>query len=185
MSFDQDRTGYRRAPSRPAPYDVIGDFAELRKRAGKVDPPTTAGYTFGEAPAGGKPAKAFTARYPIARVSGTWAAQGGPLAPVHGRCPRPRSRGRSARADDVRRAVRHGPGLGVPRRQRGQHAASTETVGRGKALIFRDGQVFEGAWERKFAGRPTSYTIGGEPAVFAPGQVWVALLGRDRPVAVT
>jgi len=39
VSFDQDRTGYTRSPSRPQPYDVIGTFARLRQRAGKVSTP--------------------------------------------------------------------------------------------------------------------------------------------------
>ena len=67
------------------------------------------------------------------------------------------------------------------------HAANTpltETVGKGKTLVFRDGQVYEGAWERAKAWKPTTYTIGGRPAVLSPGQVWVALIGRDRPVTV-
>jgi hypothetical protein len=184
VSFDQDRTGYRRAPDRPQPYDVIGDFAQLRKRAGKVDPPATPGYTFGEAPAGGKKAKAFTARYPSARVSGTWAPKAGRWhLSMDGVPARAAEGGRLGPTTfivqfaTVRASVYHDVN--------GANTPITDTVGRGKALIFRDGQVFEGAWERKFAGRPTSYTIGGEPAVLAPGQVWVALLGRDRPVDVT
>ena len=32
--------------------------------------------------------------------------------------------------------------------------------------------------------QPTIYTIGGEKAVFAPGTVWVALIGRGAPVSV-
>ena len=44
----------------------------------------------------------------------------------------------------------------------------------GRALFFRDGQVFKGEWSRAKARTRTSYTIGGQPASFAPGQVWVA-----------
>ena len=64
----------------------------------------------------------------------------------------------------------------------GANTPETVTVGKGRALIFRDGKVFEGAWSRPRAGAVTSYTIAGQPASFAPGQLWVALIGRDRPV---
>jgi hypothetical protein len=60
----------------------------------------------------------------------------------------------------------------------------TKTVGTGKALIFRDGQVFEGRWSRPKASAATTYTVGGEPAVFAPGNVWVTLVKRGSPVAI-
>ena len=76
MSFDADHTGYTRASNRPQPYDVIGTFDRLRKRAGKVDKPKKVGYTFGPAPAGGKPAKTVTASYPGARVGAQWSAKG-------------------------------------------------------------------------------------------------------------
>jgi hypothetical protein len=64
-------------------------------------------------------------------------------------------------------------------------APQTLTVGRGRALFFRDGRVYEGAWSRAKPADVTSYTIGGQPASFAPGQLWVALIGRDRPVTTT
>ena len=64
----------------------------------------------------------------------------------------------------------------------GANTPQTLTVGKGRALIFRDGQVFEGQWSRGKASDVTSYTIDGQPASFAAGQVWVALIGRDRPV---
>ena len=75
VSFDQDHTGYTRSPARPMPYDVIGTFDQLRQRAGKVDAPPEMGYTFGPAPAGGKPVKALTVSYPSARVGAVWSAQ--------------------------------------------------------------------------------------------------------------
>ncbi len=183
VSFDEDRTGYRRASDRTQPYDVIGTFDELRTRAGKVDPPRRVGYTFGPAPLGGKPAKSVTVRYPMARVGATWsdkgerwllsmdgvpdlAAEGGRLGPTT----------LVVQFTDVVASNYHDVnGVTTP---------LTETVGKGRALIFRDGQVFEGAWSRAKAGNPTSYSVGGAPAVFAPGQVWVTLLGRDRPVTI-
>jgi hypothetical protein len=181
VSFDQDHTGYTRSGARPQPYDVIGTFDQLRKRAGKVDAPPEMGYTFGAAPPGGKKAKSFSVSYPSARVSGVWsaakkrwllsmdgrpagAAEGGQLGPttfvVQFATVKP------SKYHDVN----------------GANTPQTVTVGKGRALFFRDGRVFRGAWSRPKAGAVTSYTIAGQPASLAAGQLWVALIGRDRPV---
>lgn len=185
VSFDANRTGYTRASSRPQPYDVIGTFATLRKRAGKVSTPKAVGYTFGDLPAtGGQPATSVSIRYPFARVGGIWsaakhrfmlsmdglkdmAAEGGQL---------------GATTLVVQYAtVRPSPYHDV----NGANTPLTETVGHGRALFFRDGQVFHGSWRRAKAAQPTSYRFAdGTPAVFAHGQVWIALVGRDRPVTV-
>lgn len=183
VSFDQDHTGYDRAGNRPMPYDVIGAFDRLRKRAGKVDKPKAPGYTFGDPPAGGKKARTFTVNYPMARVSGTWAPKkkawqlsmdGVPAMAAEG--------GRLTTSTFVVQLVTVRPS--VYHDVNGANTPLTETVGKGKALFFRDGQVYEGGWERAKSWQPTTYTIAGEEAVLASGEVWVALLGKDRRVDV-
>lgn len=183
VSFDRDRIGYRRAANRPAPYDVIGTFAQLVRRAGKVDVPAEVGYTFGDAPLGGKPATSFSARYPFATVSAEWNAPGKRwLVAMDGVPARAAEGGRLGPTTFiVQFTTITGSGYYDVN---GVETPMTKTLGRGKALFFRDGQVFEGAWERRVGAQPTRYTIGGEPAVLAPGQIWVALIGRDRPVIV-
>lgn len=183
VSFDQSYSGYTRASSRPQPYDVIGSFDRLIERAGKVDRPTEVGYTFGEAPAGGKPAKAFTASYPGARVSGEWSAKAGRwLLSMDGVADRAAEGGRLGPTTFIVQFATVRPS--TYRDVNGANTPRTDTVGKGKTLVFRDGRVFKGTWERAKPWKPTTYTIGGQPAVFAAGQVWVALIGRDRPVAV-
>jgi hypothetical protein len=183
VSFDQDHTGYDRASGRPMPYDVIGSFDRLRQRAGKVDKPKAPGYSFGDAPAGGKKATTFTVNYPMARVSGTWAPKkkawqlsmdGVPAMAAEG--------GRLTTSTFVVQFTTVRPS--VYHDVNGANTPLTETVGKGKALFFRDGQVYEGGWERAKSWKPTTYTIAGEEAVLAPGELWVALLGKDRKVDV-
>lgn len=183
LSFDDNRRGYARSPNRPATYDVIGTMPTLLKRAGKVDRPKSVGYVFGPAPAGGKSARRFTASFPGATVAGVWsgqkkrwllsmdgrkdmAAEGGQLGPTTFIVQYVTITG--SRYRDINGAV----------------TPNSRTVGQGKALIFREGKVYAARWSRAKAARPTSYTIGGRPAVFAPGQIWIALLGRGRPVSV-
>ena len=181
VSFDADNSGYRRASDRSPTYDVVGTFDRLVGRAGKVDRPRKVGYTFGAAPSGGKPAKDVTVSYPGAQVGATWSGQRWLLS-----------------MDGVPDRAAEGGRLGpttlvvqftdvVPSNYydvNGANTPMTETVGKGRTLVFRDGQVFKGTWSRAKAGDPTAYTIRGEPAVFAPGQIWVTLIGRDRPVTV-
>lgn len=183
VSFDRDRTGYTRSPARPQPYDVIGTFARLRARAGAVDTPPEMGYTFGAAPAGGTPAKRVTVSYPGARLDAAWSATGKRwLLSMDGRADMAAEGGRLGPTTfivqfaTVKRSAYHDVN--------GANTPQTITVGSGRALILRDGRVFEGRWSRSKASQVTSYTIGGQPASLAAGQVWVALVGRDRPVTV-
>jgi hypothetical protein len=184
VSFDANPQGYTRSPARPMPYDVIGTFSELRKRAGKVSTPTSAGYSFSdEAPAGGRPATHVTVRYPFARVDAQWS---------------PARKRWLLSMDGVKDKASEGGQLGPTTfvvqfatvRQtsykdvNGVRTPMTETVGSGRALIFRDGRAYEGQWQRDNPADPTLYTINGQTAAFAPGQIWVALIGRERPVTV-
>jgi hypothetical protein len=181
VSFDADHTGYTRARNRTQPYDVIGTFDRLQKRAGKVDKPTKVGYTFGAAPAGGKPAKSVTVSYPGARVGADWSGNRWLLS-MDGVPSRAAEGGRLGATTFVVQfaTVRPSKYHDV----NGANTPETVTTGKGKALFFRDGKVYKGAWSRPKAGQPTAYTIAGQPAVFAPGQIWVTLVGRDRPVSV-
>lgn len=183
VSFDQNRTGYVRSPRRPQPYDVIGTFATLRKRADKVSSPPQMGYTFGAAPAAGKAATHVTVRYPFARVDAAWSAKAKRwLLSMDGAPDMAAEGGQLGPTTFVVQYVTVKPS--AYHDVNGVNTPQTLTVGSGKALFFRDGKVYQGAWSRKRAGDVTSYTIGGQPATFAAGQLWVALIGRDRPVTV-
>jgi hypothetical protein len=185
VSFDNSRLGYVRSPSRPMPYDVIGDFATLRKRAGKVSTPKHVGYTFGAAPTtGGTRATSVDLRFPFARVDAKWspskkrwllsmdgvkdmAAEGGQLGPTTF----------VVQYVTLKASVYHDVnGANTPR---------TKTVGSGGALFFRDGKLFKGTWSRAKASQPTQFKFAdGSPAVFAGGQLWIALLNHGSPVTV-
>ena len=183
VSNDASHRGYSRSSARPAPYDVIGDTATLMKRAGKVDKPKRVGYLFGAAPAGGKPAKRVTARFPSARVDAAWSAkQKRWLLSMDGRKDMAAEGGQLGASTFI---VQFARVTGSRYKDvNGVVTPKTETVGKGRAMIFRDGQVYEGRWSRAKAAAPTTYTIGGQPAVFSPGTLWVTLLGKGRPVQV-
>jgi len=184
VSNDVSHRGYNRTSSRPAPYNVVGDPAELLKRAGKgVDVPKRVGYEFGELPAGGKPAKSVTARYPMATVGAVWSKKRSAwLLSMDGKKDMAEEGGQLGAATFV---IQFATVKGSRFHDvNGVTSPETDTIGRGRALFFRDGQVFQGQWSRPKATAPTTYTFGGEKAVFAPGTVWVALVGRHHPVSV-
>ena len=184
VSNDVSRRGYQRTSSRPAPYNVVGDPAELLKRAGKgVDVPKQVGYEFGELPAGGKKARSVTARYPMATVGAVWSEKRTEwLLSMDGNKAMAEEGGQLGASTFV---IQYATVKGSRFHDvNGVTSPETDTIGHGRALIFRNGQVFKGLWSRKKATAPTTYTIGGEKAVFAPGTVWVALIGRGRPVSV-
>jgi hypothetical protein len=183
VSFDQDHTGYTRSPSREQPYDVIGTFSRLRQRAGKVDTPPVMGYTFGPAPAGGKRARSVSVSYPGARVGAVWsAAKKRWLLSMDGSADRAAEGGQLGPTTfvvqfvTVKRSVYHDVN--------GANTPQTVTTGTGRALFFRDGRVFQGAWSRPKPAAVTSYTIGGQRASLAPGQLWVALVARGSRVSI-
>jgi hypothetical protein len=156
----------------------------LLKRAGKVSTPTKVGYEFGAAPAGGRPVKQAVANYPSARVGATWSAKRKNwLMSMDGRPAMAAEGGRLAASTFVVQ-------FATVQRSRfhdvnGANTPLTKTVGSGRALIFRDGKMYSGSWSRAKATDPTTYRMAGATAVFAPGTIWVALIGRGRPVQLS
>ena len=56
-----------------------------------------------------------------------------------------------------------------------------ETIGTGKALIFRNGRVFDAIWSRPTATDTTTWKdAAGADIPFAPGQTWIALVDKER-----
>lgn len=185
LSNDVSHRGFSRTSSRPAPYNVVGDTAELMKRAGKkVSVPREAGYDFGALPAGGKRAASVTVRYPMATVGAVWSKKRrGWLLSMDGRKSMAAEGGQLAASTFV---IQYAKVRGSRFHDvNGVTSPETDTVGHGRAFILRNGQIFTAKWSRPKPTAPTTYTIGGRKAVFAPGTVWVALVGkRGSPVSV-
>jgi hypothetical protein len=65
----------------------------------------------------------------------------------------------------------------------GAYTPLLHTTGKGKALVLRDGMAYDCTWSRSSENEGTVFTTEqGEPMTFAPGQVWVALVNKGRPV---
>ncbi|MDP2014024.1 MAG: DUF3048 C-terminal domain-containing protein, partial [Actinomycetota bacterium] len=62
------------------------------------------------------------------------------------------------------------------------HAA---TIGKGTAVILRDGMSYDVKWSRPSADVGTTFTMAdGSPMPFKPGQQWIVLLDKERPATV-
>ena len=184
LSLDAGSRGFRRAADRPAPYNVIADLGVLRQRAGDgVSTPTAVGYRFGPAPTGGRAASSATVRWPAARLRATWSSAQRRWLVAMGDRPSRTPGGRQLGPTTL--VVQRVDVVASPYRDVNRNVTpDSRTVGSGTALVLRDGRVYDARWARPSDAAPTSYTIGGRPAVFAAGQVWVALVGASREVTV-
>lgn len=65
----------------------------------------------------------------------------------------------------------------------GNRSPEAVTVGSGEALVFRDGRVFRGTWERPNESDLTTFLDErGRVIPLAPGTTWVELFPSDRPI---
>jgi hypothetical protein len=184
VSFDTSAAGFHRVASRPAPYNVVGDLAALRERAGTTSVPRSVGYTFGAAPAGGSAAEQLTVGWPAGRLSMQWSAGVHRwLVSMDGRASRTPT-GAQLGATTV--VVQRVSLVASPYHDvNGNNTPDSKTVGSGTGLVLRDGKVYQATWTRRSDTDTTHWAVGGKPAVFAPGQIWVALVGTGRSVTVS
>lgn len=64
-----------------------------------------------------------------------------------------------------------------------QKRLSIETVGEGKAIVFRDGLVTVGTWKKDSPSGRTTWTDNfGQPIKLNPGPVWISFVPADRKV---
>lgn len=166
---------YERGGDRPAPHNLYLRPERALAAAGGAGAASDIGLRFGPAPEEGRPATAYTVRYPSARYGFTWSAadegwrvamDGTPAATTDG--------GPLAPATVVVQYTTIRPSEFGDRF--GGVTPYTETVGSGRALVLRDGRAYDTRWERRTAAGDTVFTTGrGERMTFAPGQVWIVL----------
>ncbi|GGO72568.1 DUF3048 domain-containing protein [Nonomuraea cavernae] len=173
---------YFRQPGRYAPYNLFATSKQLLASAPKASKAKDIGFTFGDAPAeGGVDRTSYTVKWPAARFTFAWS---------------------EARKqwliwqDGKKDMAAEGGQLGAPtivvqytKTERSQfhdknqsYTPLVHSVGKGSAIVLRDGKAYKARWERESEEGGTTFTTeSGEPMNFAPGQVWVALASR-KPV---
>lgn len=180
LSEDAGVAGYSRSPDRTAPWDLFADPDELLRGARKATDAKDVGFNFEEEmPLGGKKVKGFNAIWPSAQARFKWSAKegrwllwmdGAPAMTTEG----PQLGGSTViiqRVDVYPSDLVDTNGAATP---------TTETVGKGDAWVFRNGQVWPVTWSRPDADSGTSWKYEGKDLALDPGQVWVLLLDEDR-----
>jgi hypothetical protein len=67
----------------------------------------------------------------------------------------------------------------------GGNTPHVETIGSGKAIILRNGQLFNSQWSRPDSQSGTTFTdAAGNPVPFKPGHTWIAFYSKDRDVTI-
>ncbi|WP_240197722.1 DUF3048 domain-containing protein [Nonomuraea lactucae] len=173
---------YFRQQGRVAPYNLFANTKQLLAKAPKASKAGDIGFTFGDAPAeGGVERKSYTVKWPAARFTFAWSAS---------------KKQWLIWQDGKKDMAAEGGQLSAPtvvvqytKTERSQfhdknqsYTPLVHTVGKGSAVVLRDGKAYKARWERKSEKKGTTFTTpDGEPMNFAPGQVWVALASR-KPV---
>lgn len=186
VSEDDDSPGFFRERSRVSPVNLMARPAEMLAGLPDVALSHDMGLVFDAArPEGGTPAARVSATWEGARMQFRWNAGAGAWDVwMHGRPARDLDPPGVQRASTVViqyvREVDSGYGDKF-----GGITPLPLVVGEGSGLVLRDGRSWPITWTRSRASRPTRYLgADGEPFPFDPGQVWIVVKDRTRPVTV-
>lgn len=167
--------GYYRSVDRPEPYNLFARTKTLLKQAPDASLAHNIGFTFGPAPAGGKPRKSVSVSYPAASFRFTWSKSLGRWRVWMDGTPAITTEAGQMSAPTVviQRVI---VGLSRYLEQGPMMPPDAETVGTGPALVLRDGEAFHAQWSRTTRNGGTTFTTGtGQPMNFARGPVWIVL----------
>jgi hypothetical protein len=164
---------YFRGDTHAAPHNLYASPKRLLADAPKASNARDIGFRFGDAPAGGRKVRSETVRFPAFRVDFRWSGSerrwlvsmdGDPVRMTDGAPPKPST-------VVVQYVDRRPSKLGD---KWGNITPNFASVGKGKALVLRDGRAYDARWSRPRATGGTTFTTpAGKPMTFAPGQVWV------------
>ena len=185
-AYDYHPELYSFDKKRPSPYQFLLDVAKTAGTAAGVGLKDV-GFRFGPPPAtptpltptttaSGPAPPTLTARYAGATVSATWDVASGSW--LISRDGRPQMLTDGTRADATNILVQY---VSISTSKYTDHngvaTPVSKTIGSGKAVLFRDGQRYDGTWARPSAAAATTWSVaGGAPLTLSPGRTWVLLL---------
>jgi hypothetical protein len=181
ISQDNGGSSYFRVGGRSAPYNLFTSPKALLAQAPKATGPRDIGFRFGDAPAGGRPLKSFTAKWPAERMTFTWSAKEKRWLSAHNGTPNTAAEGGLLGGQTV--VIQYAK---TERSQfhdfLGSYTPLIHTTGTGKALVLRDGKAYDTTWSRPSEDKGTTFTTAdGKPMTFAAGQVWMVLVNDGKP----
>lgn len=153
---------------------------------GVEKPASIRGFTFGERPGGGATATSITVPYPSSSrsvyrydpASGRYLRAMGGGAHVDG------NTGAQIAVDNV--VVQYVPHetTDIVEDSLGSLSIRLNLFGSGRALVFRDGQAFEGTWRSESQGdMPRFFTADGAEIALKPGKTWISIVPLSYSIA--
>ncbi|HVF52631.1 MAG TPA: DUF3048 domain-containing protein [Actinomycetota bacterium] len=183
ISIDEDTPGaplFRDPPGVLEVHNLFGDTLKIRDIAEgeKASPPTPL-LDFGDEPVGGKPAKKVTLNF-TSSIAIEYKWKGGAWKRFEEGAPFMVDSGEQISVPNVLvQEVRVDNSTSIFD-VAGNPSPDIELEGKGRAFLFRDGQVIKGAWETGKDGIPSFKTKDGDEFVFAPGQIWIELVPSKK-----
>ena len=164
--------GYYRVGFRTAPENLYANPRTLLREAPHASVARDIGFRFGPLPAGGRPTKSVTVRYPAAAFTFRWSAKAKRwLVWMDGAPGRAAEGGQLGGSTVIIQYTRIATSRFHEYGGRPPYAIST---GSGKAVILRNGRAFTVHWSRPSLNAGTTFTLpDGKRMLFAPGQVWI------------
>lgn len=174
---------YTTDPNRVAPVAMVlrADLlmAKVIEKNYQITTANDVGWSFGDAPQGGKPTESVIMHWPAARYSAAWSESQSRWLLSH-----------NSESNVAESGIVLGPSTLVIqmvsitdseyRDKVGGITPFSQTVGNGRGFILRDGKTFNALWNRASEGVGTTWTSSdGKEIKFAPGQIWVALTDRE------
>ncbi len=170
--------GYYRNYHRMAPYNLYARTRTLRVEARGASNARPIGFRFGNPPPGGRAVSSQEVSYPAASFTFTWSAAASRwLVRMDGRAALTTAGHQMSAATVViqHTNVRTSRFLEWGRRR----PPYAETTGSGTAVVLRNGKAYQARWSRPHADGGTTFTtLAGQPMTFAPGPVWILLVGN-------
>ena len=171
--------GYYRNYDRIAPYNLYATTSTLLAEAKGASTAHSIGFKFGPAPAGGQVMASDTVSYPSAKFTFTWSAATSSWQVSMDGTPAVTTAGRRFSPATV--IIQHTLVYKSGYLEYGFPPPYATTVGQGTAVVLRNGRAYNAHWSRPTLTGGTTYTTdSGQPMTFAPGQVWVLLMGNPK-----
>lgn len=182
VSPRQGIEGYSRDSDRRAPYNLFVDGTVALDRAPRASAASDQGWIFDPLiPMGGTPATRVDLAWADSEATFRYDPESGDY--------RIRLNGEKAESEDgvrgqraatvVVQFVKQTPSPYADRN--GGRTPMAHVVGKGRALILRDGQAWQVQWSRPTEKDGTTFTMAdGSPMPFKPGQSWIVLYDRER-----
>jgi hypothetical protein len=188
LSYDRPRSAgaYVRDPNRPEPHNLYTSTKALYRAAHLKDHGPRQVFQYGPISSPAKPVSTIHLDFSAsADVFWHWSAQRKAWLRFHGTVPHLLEGGVQVSATNVvvMHVVMKDTGLVDAA---GNPSPEADTVGKGKAFVFRDGEMIKGRWSRKSRDHVIQLVDRhGKPIDLQPGRTWVELLPTTVPVQVS